>query len=105
MLARLYARIVVTCRPNIEASLVSLAEIYKPEFASRIIGNPVHVNNTFIVHFNMRLATFYSVAAVVWATQAVAQGATPDPFEQWQKPEAGHGMSRGVSQRQFLCVH
>ena len=50
MLARLYARIVVACRPNIEASLVALAELYKSELASRIIANLVQVKNPHIVY-------------------------------------------------------
>jgi hypothetical protein len=37
----------VTCRPNIEASMVSPVELYKSELASRIIENLVHVNDTF----------------------------------------------------------
>jgi hypothetical protein len=39
----------------------------------------------------MRLTAFFSVAAVVAATHVAAQNAISDPFEQWRKPEAGHG--------------
>ena len=39
----------------------------------------------------MKLSTFCSVAVAVWTTQVAAQKASLDPFEQWFKPEPGHG--------------
>jgi len=40
----------------------------------------------------MRLTAFVSVTVAVAAAHVAAQKPAQDAFEQWHKPEAGHGM-------------
>lgn len=40
----------------------------------------------------MKLATLLSVTAVA-VSHVAAQNKTSDPYEQWEKPQPGHGMS------------